>query len=109
MGKGEVIFQRSLTRVATTSKDNEFSVVSYNILCDDVFEKNPKLYSYLAVDVKCRGPFPNDCPRHTQLIKEVRIFGRLHLFMWIESVSNISMFIINHGCIFGKDYRITMS
>lgn len=74
MTESEPIFRRNLTRVAKANKDREFSVASYNILCDKVFDKNPLLYSYLPKEIKCRGPIPKDSARHTQLLKEVRLY-----------------------------------
>jgi mRNA deadenylase 3'-5' endonuclease subunit Ccr4 len=78
-GSSDPIFQRNMTRVATAAKDGEFSVVSYNILCDGVFDKNPSLYSYLPNEMKKRGPGLKDSVRHTQLIKEVRSYSSLFL------------------------------
>ncbi|XP_028407906.1 glucose-repressible alcohol dehydrogenase transcriptional effector-like [Dendronephthya gigantea] len=71
MADKDPIFQRDLKRIANAAKDSEFSVVSYNILCDAVFDKNPRLYSYLPDEMKCRGPVPKNCVRHTQLVKEL--------------------------------------
>lgn len=71
---GDPIFQRNLTRVSTIAKENEFSVTSYNILADQVFTMNPKLYSYLPQEMKFRGPVPKESVRHTQLLKEVCIY-----------------------------------
>ena len=71
MAESDPIFQRNLTRVAKAGTDREFTVVSYNILCDEVFDKNPQLYSYLPKEMKCRGPVPKNSVRHTQLLKEV--------------------------------------
>lgn len=71
MENREPIFQRNLRRIAPSSKESEFSIVSYNILSDDVFDKNPALYSYLPNDMKRRGPSPKDSVRHTQLVKEL--------------------------------------
>lgn len=65
MAESDPIFQRHLRRVAEAGKDREFTVVSYNILCDKVFDKNPQLYSYLPKEMKCRGPVPKDSVRHT--------------------------------------------
>ena len=71
MSEKEPLFQRKLNRVASASEGTEFSLVSYNILCDLVFTENEARYSYASEDVKLRGPVPNSAIRHTQLVKEV--------------------------------------
>ena len=81
MASSEPIFQRNLTRIVTAAKHSEFSVVSYNILCDGVFETNPSLYSYLPNEMKKRGPVPKNSVRHTQLIKEVS-----HLYFYYREL-----------------------
>jgi hypothetical protein len=70
----EAIFQRKLKRIAApSSKGNEFSLVSYNILCDIVFHNGAAKYPHITDEaLKYRGPDPSIAPRHIQLIKEVR-------------------------------------
>ena len=71
----EAFFQRKLQRIgAPSSNDNEFSLVSYNILDDFVFLKGSAKYEYITDEsLKLRGPNPSVAPRHIQLIKEVRL------------------------------------
>lgn len=64
------IFQRKLKRVASVAKNEEFSVVTYNILCDNVFIENEAIYRHVADDLKLRGPDPTTSVRHIQLMKE---------------------------------------
>ena len=74
MADSEAIFQRKVKRIATpSSKSEEFSIVSYNILCDIVFENGCAKYPHITDEtLKYRGPDPSKAPRHIQLIKEVR-------------------------------------
>jgi hypothetical protein len=71
----EALFQRKLKRIAAPSpKDKEFSLVTYNILCDGVFHNGSAKYPYITDEsIKNRGPDPSIAPRHIQLIKEVRL------------------------------------
>ena len=78
MVDSEALFQRKLKRIAApSSKSEEFSIVSYNILCDIVFQNGSAKYPYFTDEtLRCRAPEPSKAPRgprHTQLIKEVRI------------------------------------
>lgn len=75
MANSEAIFQRKVKRIAApSSKSEEFAIVSYNILCDDVFETGWAIYPHITDEtLKCRGPDPYKAPRHIQLMKEVGI------------------------------------
>ena len=74
----EAFFQRKLQRIVTpSSNDNEFSLVSYNVLEDEVFTNGYAKYEYITDEsLKRRGPNPSVAPRHIQLIKEVRLKPR---------------------------------
>lgn len=100
MADSDPLFQRNLKRFANAAKDSEFSVVSYNILCDAVFDKNPRLYSYLPDEMKCRGPAPRNCVRHTQLVKEVQ-----RLFTLIEIYYERNLLTLFMSCRYGFTYE----
>ena len=74
MADSEAIFQRKVKRIAAPSSKSEFSIVSYNVLCDIVFQNGWAKYPHITNEtLKCRGPDPSTAPRHIQLMKEVRI------------------------------------
>ena len=73
MDKEEPLLERTLHRIIDSTKDEEFSVVSYNILCDRAIIADPLFYFTSSSDVVLRGPNPKESVRHIQLMKEVHV------------------------------------
>ena len=67
--KSEPLFRRTSQRIR--SSDDEFCLVSYNILADGPVKRNPNAYLPLSVKEKLKEPNPKTSPRHMQLMKEV--------------------------------------
>ncbi|CAB4040281.1 Hypothetical predicted protein, partial [Paramuricea clavata] len=69
MVKSEPVFRRTLKRVR--SSEDEFCLVSYNILADMPVRANPNGYLPLPMVEKLKEPDPKTSPRHRQLMKEI--------------------------------------
>ncbi len=69
MVKSEPVFRRILKRVR--SSEDEFCLVSYNILADGPVRRQPLGYLPLSMAEKLNEPNPKTSLRHKQLMKEV--------------------------------------
>ena len=65
----EPVFRRILKRVRDSQ--DEFCLVSYNILADGPIKRNSGAYLPLPMAEKLKEPNPKTAPRHKQLMKEV--------------------------------------
>ena len=68
--KSEPVFRRILKRIG--SSEDEFCLVSYNILADGPVKRQPNGYLPLPMAEKLKEPNPKTSPRHKQLMKELQ-------------------------------------
>lgn len=68
--KSEPVFRRSLKRLQLT--DDEFCLVTYNILADGPVRQQPNGYLPLSMEEKLKAPDVRASQRHKQLMKEVK-------------------------------------